>query len=326
MLKRNNLFLLLITIIMLAFACTTKRQANPPVPIDEQETSEDSEALTKLKEQLQAQQALFADLQTKYSNLSSLTNQEKQNHLDQLEASRQSIARAEQAAKDAAQSSQALQQELAKLQKTVEEQKEKDTEVQTQINNSTTANNTSSENNTTTDNNTTTETEEEGATEQATARGGNNTTADEAQQASTASDSNQLPSIRFFMVEKKILPTDTDEAMNSHEQRTFKLKRGTLLSVVSDKDITITAVDIGDSATSEEQRERARNVAKNKPPFAILMMNFPLALQLTYADSTYCAKATITSQHMPQDNSETRPDGSVRGKEEPMRITAGECQ
>lgn len=300
-------------------------------------TGLDSEALTELKDQLQQQQVLFSNLQQKFNNLSGLSTAEKQALQAKLNAAQEVAAQAQKAAEEARQ---AGKEDLAKLQEILEQQQGKYTELQTDIQSSSSLSDEDqkqlleklakmiAKNNESQD-----KIEELQQPTTTTSSTPESTTPTETEPAAAASDNNQLPNIRVFMVEKKILPTDTDEAMNSHKQGTFQLKRGTLLSIVSDKNITITAGKIKSYTPSEEERQSMENRAEGQEgqSFSLVMLKMPLALQLT--DDTdannkiiYCAEATITDQHMPPDNGEIRIDGSVRGKEETMSVTAGECQ
>ena len=131
------------------------------------------------------------------------------------------------------------------------------------------------------------------------------------QQTANANASNQPLRISVFMVEKQI--TSSDDNPNPNKQQ-----RGTFLGIESSEDITITAGEIKHSTNQLIQKRDGDELTQQ------VFINMLLALQFTYADDTYCAKATITDQHLPPDNN-NKTNLDVHGKEVDIEVERGEC-
>ncbi len=330
MLPANKLFLLLITCALLAFACTSSKRKSPTAPPigGGDQSGDSSKELKELRDKLGTALSKISELQEQVGkgavSQSDLDDLEKALIAAQEEGKGELSSEVMAKITEAVNEVKIIKEEMAHSQgkpdpETLKRLEELEELLKEQLASSSGGNTPPTEE----ESDTTDQTEgieKLGQQTTTTPSTPDNTTPTETEPAAAASDSYESLSIRVFMVEKKILPTDMAEARNN-----FQLERGTLLSIVSNKDITITAGEIKPYSLSEKEKQSIQNRAEGQK-ISLFMLYLPLALQLTYADNIYCAEATVTDQHMPPDNGEIRMGGSARGKEETMSVTRGECQ
>ena len=263
MLKHNCLSLLIIISTMLVFACTTKREKNPPSPIDNQQNSQDNEALEELQRQLQDQKSLYSSLQQKLNNTSGMSAEEKQALQDQFEATQ----KATQAAQDNAQKLAEALAAMDKFKQELEAAKKKVEEEEAQGNTTDTGNNTTDTGNTTTSTGNTTTTN----------TGNTTTTAGATAGATASSDSNQLPN-----------PNAPLEITVWLEEQAVQGSKGTYVKFGSNEDITATQIAYG-----EFKFEAGNDDSEFE-------MTLPVYLKFKHDNTDKCFTATLTRAHWPQ--------------------------